>query len=237
MINETKLKIMLSAPDMKHYALLPEKLEGMTCTDNETRTAFRHIFDDAEAQSGFHTSGERLMVQMFTSKCGGCEIFVTRLQKDPLTLNGVTGLTPGEEALIRRVMEETEMDDDPWEEGGYDMREPQETFSSSHEKEQPHLRRAILTVDSMDILLTVCKRLQAQGYTGVSRCYVEKNQASPKYHLYLEMPDGIFYQLPERYAFLKEYGALDRSKQKELYLSEHGQIICEEAAVSTLCAL
>lgn len=245
LINQTKLKIMLSAPDMKHYELLPEKLEHMTCTDHETRVAFRHIFDDAEARTGFHTSGEKLLVQMFTSKCGGCEIFVTRLENDPLMYPCEQSLTPGEEDLIRRVLEsEGDSDcDEIWEGVENDMMDPREdtAFSSSGKEKHSNvsygLRRAVLTVDSLNILLAVCKRLTEVGYTGESRCYAEKDRISAKYHLYLEIPDGIFYQLPESYAFLKEYGVVDRSRHMELYLSEHGQLICDSKAVSTLGAL
>lgn len=75
-INESKLKIMLSAPDMRHYELSTERMDA---ADEDTRRAFRHIFDDARAEIGFDTTGERLFVQLYTSKEGGCEIFVTKL--------------------------------------------------------------------------------------------------------------------------------------------------------------
>ncbi|MBQ9781186.1 MAG: adaptor protein MecA [Clostridia bacterium] len=249
LINQTKLKIMLTAPDMMHYALLPEKLEHMTCTDRETRSAFRHIFDDAEAQIGFHTSGERLLVQMFTSKCGGCEIFVTRLENNTQMPNGAdntdaccSGLSAGEEDLIRRVLESDEeiSEEDSWEGGEEDMGLYGENISRSQDtafSRETSLRRVILTVDTLDILLSVCARLRGMGYTGVSRAYIEEDRAPAKYHLYLEVPDGIFYQLPESFAFLKEYGDVSRNRNTELYLTEHSKLLCDCKAVEILGGL
>ena len=99
------------------------------------------------------------------------------------------------------------------------------------------LRRVILTVDTLEILLSVCARLHGMGYAGISRAYIEEDRAPAKYHLYLEVPDGVFYQLPEAFAFLKEYGDVSRNRNTELYLSEHGQILCERNAVDVLGVL
>lgn len=75
-ITPTKLKIMLTPPDMKRYDLSPTRMD---CADEETRRSFRRIFNDARTQIGFDTTGERLFVQLYTSRGGGCEIFVTKL--------------------------------------------------------------------------------------------------------------------------------------------------------------
>ncbi len=259
LIDQTKLKIMLTAPDMLRYELAPEKLEGMSCTDQHTRDAFRHIFDDAEAQIGFHTSGEKLLVQMFTSKCGGCEIFVTRLGSEAASLSFSSekapsicadplddlSLSPGEEALIRRVMAQESLDEteDAWEEGSTLMADlGRETHGSLDEEkrrfaEETILRRVFLTVTSLDILIAVCARLHRMGHTGVSRAYINEERTPATYHLYLEVPDGVFYTLPEEYAFLKEYGEVSRNKHMRMYLSEHGRMLCGDQAIETLGVL
>ncbi len=251
MINQTKLKIMLTAPDMTYYELVPDKLEHMTCTDQHTRAAFRHIFNDAEAQTGFHTAGEKLLVQMFTSKCGGCEIFVTKLAPDdipkaddPLCDESLElPLTPGEEALIKRVLRND--DHAPWDgdtrkgRSGTMSDIESKAFQASRGQDgrlsgNTALQRLILSMDTLDILLSVCARLLAAGYTGISRAYIDEDRTPAKYHLYLEVPDGVFYSLPEEYAFLKEYGEVSRHKHVQLYLSEHGRVLCGDRAVETL---
>lgn len=95
-IGENRLKIMLTGEDMARYELAdlqhPEESgDGVT---PHTREALRHIFADARNESGFDTEGERLFVQLYASKGGGCEIFVTKLGR------------PVEEKLLKRIMEE-----------------------------------------------------------------------------------------------------------------------------------
>lgn len=75
-ISDNKLKIMLTAEDARRYAL--------DCTNADyaevlTRDAFRAILTDVRAESGFDASDEKIYIQMYPSKEGGCELFVTRL--------------------------------------------------------------------------------------------------------------------------------------------------------------
>lgn len=99
------------------------------------------------------------------------------------------------------------------------------------------LRRILLTVADMEALLAVCHRLKGIGYTGHSMAYIEEERAPARYHLYLEVPDGVFYLLPENYAFLKEYGEVSRQRHMELYLEEHARLLCARYAVETLGCL
>ena len=90
-ICDTRLKIMLTGEDMAHYAL------GDPCKEEvspHTREALRHILTDARAEIGFDTEGDRLLVQLYASKGGGCEIFVTKLEDT------------GEARLIKRIQGE-----------------------------------------------------------------------------------------------------------------------------------
>lgn len=77
MISRTKLKVMLSAEDMK-------KLDFDPCTggDLSGRAAFRNILKEARDRCGFDAVGERVFVQYYPEKHGGCEMFVTKLSKD-----------------------------------------------------------------------------------------------------------------------------------------------------------
>jgi len=75
LINNKKLKVMLTPDDMARYELTCENID---CEDAPTRRALRAVLDDASASCGFD-SHERVFIQVYPSRGGGCEIFVTRL--------------------------------------------------------------------------------------------------------------------------------------------------------------
>ncbi len=76
MISGEKLKVMLSSADMEYYAISCDMLDS---GNTESRCAFRKILEDARGQCGFDAAGARVFVQVFPSKEGGCEMFVTKL--------------------------------------------------------------------------------------------------------------------------------------------------------------
>lgn len=53
-ISPTRLKIMLTEPDMRRYAL---SADTAGCADGETRRSLRRLFDDARKETGFETEG------------------------------------------------------------------------------------------------------------------------------------------------------------------------------------
>jgi negative regulator of genetic competence, sporulation and motility len=75
-IGENRLKIMLTEEDVDHYRLGESRTAELT---PHTREILRRIFADARERIGFDTEGKRLFVQLYASKGGGCEIFVTKL--------------------------------------------------------------------------------------------------------------------------------------------------------------
>lgn len=77
-INEGKLKVMLTAEDVRHFEL------DITTPDGDSpssRRVLREILDEVRRRTGFDASGERVLVQLYPSKGGGCELFVTKLSK------------------------------------------------------------------------------------------------------------------------------------------------------------
>lgn len=92
MISPTELKVMMNAADMKQY-----NLESDRGRNDSRRLALRLILKEAEIKTGFESEGKRLLVKMFPSRDGGCEMFVTRLGE----YSGNTGLArdnPGKTA-------------------------------------------------------------------------------------------------------------------------------------------
>jgi len=76
LINESKLKIMLSCEDMKEYNL---DNENMDYENDETRRAIWKILDEVKNKIGFNASGERIFIQVYSSRIGGCEMIITKL--------------------------------------------------------------------------------------------------------------------------------------------------------------
>ena len=76
LISESKLKVMLDAEDMKRYELSCETIEH---EDPHARRAFWNILDEAKSRTGFDPAGKKVFVQVYPSRAGGCEMFVTKL--------------------------------------------------------------------------------------------------------------------------------------------------------------
>ena len=75
-ISKNKLKIMLSAEDARHYEL---DCEAADLGELVTRTAFHEILSDVKMQTDFDASEDKIYIQMYPSKGGGCELFVTKM--------------------------------------------------------------------------------------------------------------------------------------------------------------
>ena len=75
-ISRNKLKIMLSAEDAQHYEL---DCGAADLGDLLTRSAFHEILSDVKSQTDFDASEDKIYIQMYPSKGGGCELFVTRM--------------------------------------------------------------------------------------------------------------------------------------------------------------
>ena len=76
LINNTKLKIMLTRDDMASYSLTCDNIDY---DNTETRRAFWDILDAAKHKTGFDAATDRIFIQVYPSKAGGCEMYVTKL--------------------------------------------------------------------------------------------------------------------------------------------------------------
>lgn len=73
-IGESKLKISLSKDELDLYGM---DLSRLDYASTETRRAFWAILDDAKHATGFDAASTKVSVQIYTSKAGGCEMFVS----------------------------------------------------------------------------------------------------------------------------------------------------------------
>jgi negative regulator of genetic competence, sporulation and motility len=75
-IGTHKLKIILSAADAQRYALDCGRADY---AEAPIRRAFKEILTDMQQETGFDAGDDRLYIQMYPSKAGGCELFVTKM--------------------------------------------------------------------------------------------------------------------------------------------------------------
>lgn len=205
-ISRTRLKIMLTEPDMRRYEL---SVDADTCAEGRVRASLRRLFEEAYIETGFETEGARLLVQLFACRSGGCEIFVTKLG-DP---EEEQPLSASEQALLDRVFR-----DDP------EKASPPPVLPAA-------TRPFVLLLADMEPLLAVCRRLADLGYRQDSRAYIVEDGS---YCLLLTVPDTGLLRLPSAYAFLREYGEEADAAHMGAYLAEHGQTLCAEEAVQRL---
>ena len=103
-ISDSEIKIMLTQEELWEYELTVEELDY---AQEDTRRMFRSVLHRVERMTDFHTEGYRILVQLYGSRDGGCELFVTRLAE---VQDGEEEGGAGEEveALLRRLQAERE---------------------------------------------------------------------------------------------------------------------------------
>ena len=76
LIGESKLKIVASEEEMIEYKL---DSQGTESGGQGIRRAFWKVLDRAKREVGFDPEGDKVLIQFYPIKSGGCEIFVTKL--------------------------------------------------------------------------------------------------------------------------------------------------------------
>ncbi len=215
-INNSKLKIMLDVSDMKEYNIG----EDADCASNETRHAIRSILDRARAQIGFNTEGSEIFVQLYTSKSGGCELFITK------------GETSNSKLADQKSEKKGKKRTDTQKSAASECRN---ALSERKESLPAHLRmeyqRLIFSFDSLRELCKVCKILCMRRIMLVSHAYCgEKND----FFLILENTGMSAYSQLDRLTFISEFGKRVKHEHVYTYLSEYGRPICKDNAIEIL---
>ena len=81
-IDEARLKITLSKKELSEFGLTAETLDY---SNSQTKKMFRKIIDRAALETGIHLDGGRVLVHLYTSKDGSCEIFFSKLTDTDLS--------------------------------------------------------------------------------------------------------------------------------------------------------
>ena len=205
LINSSKLKIMLTGDEMKKYELDTDKIDYDTTA---TRKAFWSILDDARSETGFNAASDKVFIQLYPSKKGGCEMYVTKLGEPcmPAVANKSSHTSPrGNVQII-----------------------PAERHGGGNE------RFGAYAFETMEALLCVCRRLLSLNWSGESRAYRDHRG---RFFLFLsEVYHGAYAPL-DQLSFISEYGTPENAERLKLYISEYATCICQHDAIYRLGVL
>lgn len=79
MINSDKIKIMLTHEDMTKYNI---NMLSQTHTGNAIKEAFYEVLSDIKSRTGFDTLSKKNILQVYPSRDGGCEVYITKTVRD-----------------------------------------------------------------------------------------------------------------------------------------------------------
>ncbi len=209
LISDSKLKITLTSDDMAQYEL---DCDTMDYDNTDTRRAFREIFEHVRDITGFDTAGDRLFIQLYPSREGGCEMYITKL--------GMICAEKREGERTRPSLPRSTQENSP---------SPALCPAPRGSGERDRL--GAYRFETMEDLLRVCRQLAGQGYASHSSAYRDERN---RYFLLLRERAGAFGILCGEYSFITEFGTPENAEFIRLYISEHGFPICEGNAVNTL---
>lgn len=231
LISNTKLKIMLDESDMRQYKIS----DDTDCAQPAARKAIRSILDTARERVGFNTEGAEIFVQLYTSKKGGCELFVSKIRlTDPVT----TSTSDLEEAQVKEVCSSEKK-----------LRRRNTGLCQSERKKESvtdiqalavkpastqslGCGRIAFSFPSIDSLFSVCRTLKKNGILPDSRAYADFNG---NFYLILFNTGMSAYSRLDKLTFILEYGKRENPDSLSTYMNEHGREICGERAIETLC--
>ncbi|MBE6583401.1 MAG: adaptor protein MecA [Ruminococcaceae bacterium] len=228
-INDSKLKIMLDEIDMKEYRLGAES----DCADMETRRAIRNILDLARDQIGFNTEGAEIFVQLYTSKKGGCELFITKGESyegsqrevgfSSEKMSAHLPIKDDRSAHSRQKKRESAK--------GAPYGELAVRDNSLPSERKNDIGKLAFSFDALIDLCKVCRIMLERGIKAGSQALYDD---AGIFYLLLYNTGMSAYSRLDRFSFITEYGIKESSDRLLTYLGEHGNTICNEGAIELL---
>ena len=154
MISENKLKLMLTRRELDEFDLEAEELDY---SKTETKRMFWDILNRLKHTVGFQTDGCRVLVQLFPSKDGGCEMFITKFAD--LQYRSSESKNETSELLEIPILH----------------------YKPLHHVDQ-NGKLGAFGFDRLNRLISVCQRLMGIGYTGQSSAYISDER---RFYLFL----------------------------------------------------
>jgi len=210
LISTNKLKIILSQAELESFDLTVDMLDyGNT----ETKKMLWDLLAKAKHSIGFDPDGYRVFVQLYPSKDGSCELFVTKM-------------VTSDKAICDRFYSDSikceESDTDEYE-NEYD----------SYEDIDNQKTTVVFAMDSLGALCDACRRLVKVPFSGKSSIYIFNGI----FYLLLFIDPPYFSYKIDEFSLLGEYGTQSTSKELLMNLYEFGKAICEDDAIKTFSSL
>lgn len=203
-INESKLKVMLEGSELDDLELAPEDLDY---ANPEAKQLFGDILGYAKEEFGFDTSGYRVLLQLYPSKDGGCEIFITRLGKMDESEPAKAKSGSGKEKVHKS---------------------PKKT------KRRRAFRFECLShlIGACKRLYESGSSVQSEIFTDLSgEWFLVLSYGEDEYAEVLDMLPI------NEISFLSEYGSAEDTRSLLLYLGEYGRKICSSDAIEVFSKL
>ena len=144
-ISESRIKLMLTKEDMDSYK-------------GDTHRVLSRIMEDVRGKCGCGNMNGRLYIQMYQSRSGGCEMFVTKLRENTCGTDEYSMKTLNEKYTPER-----------------DRLTAEEKYSC-----------AVYSFGDIENLLSCCRQVGGMRYGGESAAYVDTDGAKKIYYLILE---------------------------------------------------
>lgn len=204
MINESKLKVMLEESDLEGLELSSEELDY---ANPEAKKLFGDILGYAREELGFDTSGYRVLLQLYPSRDGGCEIFITRLGR----------------------LEESET---PKDQENSARKEAQRSKRRAKRRKAFRFERLEDLVSACKRLAENGSSPQSEAFTDLEgEWFLILSYSDEEYSEILDMLPV------SELSFISEYGSPEEARSLSLYLGEYGREICSSGAIETLSRL
>lgn len=204
MINESKLKVMLEESDLEGLELSSEELDY---ANPEAKQLFGDILGYAREELGFDTSGYRVLLQLYPSRDGGCEIFITRLGR----------------------LEESEA---PKDQENSARKEAQRSKRRAKRRKAFRFERLEDLVSACKRLAESGSSPHSEAFTDLEgEWFLILSYSDEEYSEILDMLPV------SELSFISEYGSPEDTRSLSLYLGEYGREICSSGAIETLSRL
>lgn len=218
MITKSKLKVICEREELLPFGVSANHLD---CALPEARRFLDSVLERAKRDFGFDTEKYRILAQLYPSRDGGCEIFISRL-----------GLISQSDAVRQEESDENSMD------LAKEKSEKNEKTEKNEKSKKRKKTKKLFFFERVDFLLEVCKRLSLLDFKGRSEAFYLKERG---YYLCVELElDSTIeeYALPviDEFSFILEYGEPEATSLAP-YLYEYALLLCSSDAVNRLAKI
>ena len=206
LINENKMKIVMSAQEMKRYEL--DENEFHLSLIN-TRKILSQILHNSPTKTGFENThpNEKILLQLYPEKHGGCELYVTKLTIENNDNNKEDNSVAVNEGHLLPISDK-----------------------NTQKEKKPLL---CYCFEELSDIIILCRALNERNFKCRSSLYFGDDD---KYYMIFSNM-GLEERSVSSLAMISEFGELTNAEHSNLWFYERGKSICEDSAIEILSEL